>query len=165
MTVALRPARPLDAGTLGALITQAVAAHEWKPNLHSAAEDIAHAGTLIERGWVTVACDDTDHPLGFIAREDAYVHALFIAEGTRGRGVGRALLADAKRASARLELWTFQDNQGAQRFYERQGFEMTERTDGAGNEEGLPDVHYVWQRKARPKAPPPAPAPSEEAQP
>ena len=42
-----------------------------------------------------------------------------------------------------LELWTFQANDGARRFYERHGFEAVAMTDG-DNEEGAPDVRYRW---------------------
>lgn len=43
-----------------------------------------------------------------------------------------------------LRLWTFVSNQGAQRFYQRHGFQEAERTDGARNEEGAPDIQYQW---------------------
>jgi len=46
-------------------------------------------------------------------------------------------------------LWTFVSNVRAQRFYERHGFTVAERTDGSGNEEKAPDLRYVW----RPPAP------------
>jgi ribosomal protein S18 acetylase RimI-like enzyme len=35
----------------------------------------------------------------------------------------------------------------AQRFYERHGFVETRRTDGRDNEEGTPDILYVWDGK------------------
>ncbi len=145
MSLLLRPARSTDAGSLGGMITRAVEAHDWKPVLHSGAEDIAHAGTMIERGWVTVAEDRAGAVLGFLAREGSYVHALFVAPGAQGRGVGRALLEDAQRGASRLELWTFVANARARRFYERAGFAVTRRGDGSANEEGLPDLFYVWE--------------------
>ncbi len=43
-----------------------------------------------------------------------------------------------------LDLWTFQSNIGAQRFYNRHGFLEVMRTDGAGNEERSPDIRYRW---------------------
>ena len=52
----------------------------------------------------------------------------------------------AKEASPRLQLWTFQCNLGARRFYERRGFVLTEETDGSRNEEREPDARYVWSR-------------------
>ncbi|WP_349539307.1 GNAT family N-acetyltransferase [Sagittula sp. NFXS13] len=143
--IRLRPANPLDAGRLGDIITQATLAAKWKPRLHNSVEDIAHAGQMIDKGWITVA--ELDHQTaGFIAREDSYVHCLFIAEEEQGRGVGAALLDDAKAAQDRLELWTFQTNTDAQRFYRREGFELIEETDGSANDEGLPDVKFLWQR-------------------
>ncbi|MCA0939556.1 GNAT family N-acetyltransferase [Salipiger pacificus] len=148
MNPQLRPARPTDAGSLGAMITDAVAAHAWKPTLHSGAEDIAHAGTMIERGWVTVAETPGGALLGFLAREGAYVHALFVTPEAQGCGIGRTLLEDAQRTARRLELWTFLANNRAQRFYERAGFAVTRRGDGSANEEGLPDLFYVWEAPA-----------------
>ena len=51
----LRPARSTDAGAVGAILSEFAATTEWMPKLHTGAEDIAHAGALIDRGWVTVA--------------------------------------------------------------------------------------------------------------
>ena len=42
-----------------------------------------------------------------------------------------------------LDLWTFQSNTAARRFYERHGFVAIDATDGQ-NEENAPDVHYRW---------------------
>ncbi|MBN9887554.1 GNAT family N-acetyltransferase [Salipiger abyssi] len=155
MSPRLRPATPTDAGRLGAMIGAAVASRPWKPRLHSGAEDIAHAGQMIERGWVTVAEVPGSAPLGFLARDGAYVHALFVAPEAQGAGIGRALIEHAKARSPRLDLWTFAANEGAQRFYERAGFAVIERGDGSRNDEGLPDIRYQWQAKA--------PAPQESA--
>jgi ribosomal protein S18 acetylase RimI-like enzyme len=44
-----------------------------------------------------------------------------------------------------LELYTFQVNDRARRFYERHGFVVAMLGDGSGNEEGQPDVLYRWQ--------------------
>jgi ribosomal protein S18 acetylase RimI-like enzyme len=45
---------------------------------------------------------------------------------------------------AGLQLWVFETNVGAQRFYRRHGFVEVERTDGAGNEEKAPDIRMAW---------------------
>jgi GNAT superfamily N-acetyltransferase len=139
----LRAARSTDAGKLGAMISDAVTANTWKPRLHSGAQDIAHMGDLIDRGWVTV-CEQGGQVAGFLARDRSAVQSLYVQRGAQGLGIGALLLNDAKAASGRLELWTFQANVGAQRFYLRHGFAEVERTDGSGNEEGLPDIRYVW---------------------
>lgn len=145
--ICLRPARSTDAGKLGAMITHAVEAHAWKPKLHTGAEDIAHAGHLIDRGWVTVATDDRDRVLGFIARDDHLIHSLYVHREAQRLGVGKALLNDAKARTERLDLWTFEANKGAQRFYRREGFAEVQRTAGE-NEEGLPDIRFVWTAPA-----------------
>ena len=143
MTLHLRRARSTDAGKLGAMISEAVAAHAWKPKLHSGAEDVAHMGNLIDRDWVTV-CEHGGDVAGFLAQDEALVQSLYVRSAHQNAGIGTALLDHAKATSNALELWTFQANAGAMRFYLRHGFMEAERTDGSGNEEGLPDIRYVW---------------------
>jgi 8-oxo-dGTP pyrophosphatase MutT (NUDIX family)/GNAT superfamily N-acetyltransferase len=72
---------------------------------------------------------------------------LFLDPAWMGRGLGDRMLALAgERVGGWIELWTHELNVGAQRFYERHGFGVAQRTDGAGNEEGLPAVRYVRRR-------------------
>ncbi len=83
--------------------------------------------------------------LGFLALDGKDVRALYLAPDARGRGVGRALLGRAKAGRDRLSLWAFEANPRAVAFYRREGFRVVERTDGSGNEEGLPDLRMVWE--------------------
>jgi GNAT superfamily N-acetyltransferase len=84
--------------------------------------------------------------VGYIAIDGAEVRLLDVVPGRTGEGIGGRLLAHAMDLRPTgLELWTFQVNHGARRFYERHGFEVIELTDGAGNEERHPDVHYAWR--------------------
>ncbi|WP_323763262.1 GNAT family N-acetyltransferase [Marinovum sp.] len=147
MTLTIRDARSTDAGKIAAIMTEANGAPPWKPHLHTGAQDVAHCGKLIDRGWVRVAEGEDGRILGFIARDGEEIDALYVAAPERGHGVGVALLEDAKAAVKRLELWTFQLNTGAQKFYEREGFTELKRTDGATNQEKLPDVRYGWEAK------------------
>lgn len=64
----------------------------------------------------------------------------------QGFGIGTALLAIPQAEFFQLSLWTFRRNRGAPRFYEARGFVAVAETDGAGNEEGEPDILYVWTR-------------------
>jgi RimJ/RimL family protein N-acetyltransferase len=48
-------------------------------------------------------------------------------------------LATARRP---IRLYTFQQNNGARQFYERNGFSPVRCSDGAANEERCPDVLY-----------------------
>lgn len=83
---------------------------------------------------------------GIIAFRDGWIEQLYVRPAAQGRGVGTELLDIAKGASERLELWTFQRNVPARRFYEARGFSLTEETEGARNEEKEPDARYIWRR-------------------
>jgi ribosomal protein S18 acetylase RimI-like enzyme len=63
-----------------------------------------------------------------------------------GRGIGSALLDQAKtRRPDGFRLWTFQQNEGARRFYERHGLRVIRLTDGEDNEEKTPPALYAWR--------------------
>ena len=89
---------------------------------------------------------DQDALSGLIAFRDGWVEQLYVLPAAQSRGVGTELLDVAKRACERLELWTFQRNARARRFYEARGFALVEQTNGARNEEKEPDARYVWAR-------------------
>lgn len=144
MTVTLRPARSTDAGSVGAILSDFIDATEWMPRLHTRAQDIGFAGRMIDRGWVTVA--EIDQVVGFMARDGAEIDALYLAASAQRQGIGSQLIETAKSASDKLTLWTFQANYPARKFYESHGFVDIRRTDGAGNDEGLPDIRYAWER-------------------
>jgi ribosomal protein S18 acetylase RimI-like enzyme len=59
-------------------------------------------------------------------------------------GLGSSLLHLAKKGRRRLDLWVFQRNEQARRFYEHRGFRFVELTDGSANAERMPDVRYRW---------------------
>ena len=89
---------------------------------------------------------DGDELCGIMAFRDGWIEQLYVLPAAHGRGIGTELLEVAKSASERLELWTFQRNEPARRFYEARGFTLAERTDGSRNEEKEPDARYVWVR-------------------
>lgn len=82
--------------------------------------------------------------IGVIAFREGWIDQLHILPQMQGQGIGSRLLDLAKASHARLDLWTFQKNAGARRFYENQGFEIVRETDGADNEEHEPDILYSW---------------------
>ena len=88
--------------------------------------------------------------VAIIAFRSDWIDQLYVLPEAQGRGVGTELLDIAKRASERLQLWTFQRNARARRFYEARGFALVEETDGARNEEREPDARYLWTRASVP---------------
>lgn len=140
----LRSARSTDAGKVAAILSEFIDTADWMPRIHTRAEDVSFCAAMIDRGWVTVA--EADGVSGFLAQEGDEVNCLYVANNAQGQGIGKALLDHAKAQSDKLELWTFQANEGARRFYAREGFVETEMTDGQRNDEKLPDVNLVWER-------------------
>ena len=93
--------------------------------------------------WVAVADPEV---VGFLSLGEAVVEQLYVAPGWTGHGIGGRLMGLAKqRRPSGLELYTFQVNDGARRFYERHGFSAVWFGDGSENEERQPDVRYAWR--------------------
>lgn len=141
----IRDANGTDAGAVGAILSGFIDDTPWMPRVHSRAEDLSFAGTMVDRGWVRIAARGRE-VVGFLTRNDAFIHALYLRPDAQGQGIGKALIDDAKHATGLLELAAFQANAGAIRFYTREGFTETARTDGRDNDEGLPDVQMRWIR-------------------
>jgi GNAT superfamily N-acetyltransferase len=139
----LRAATASDNVVLGAILSSWIAETPWMPKLHSPEGDVKFLARKIGEGGVSVAMLE-GQAAGFLSRDGTEVDMLYLGGAYRGRGVGKTLLNAAKAQSPVLELWTFQQNHGAQAFYAREGFREIKRTDGAGNEEKLPDVRLAW---------------------
>lgn len=102
-------------------------------------------GWFLDRYPVWVA-DEEGRVVGFVALSAEVVEQLYVEPGAQNRGVGTELLQLAKRERPEgLELWVFQANEGARRFYERHGFRLVELTDGRGNMERQADARYEWR--------------------
>lgn len=140
----LRPAQSLDAGALGAVMSAAAATQPWRPRLYSMAEDVAHVATMIERGWVTVADTAPAARCGFLARDGAAVHALYIAPDAQRAGIGRALIADAQRHATQLHVWVHTANGPARALYHACGFRDADNAEKA--EDGLQAIQLAWRR-------------------
>jgi GNAT superfamily N-acetyltransferase len=127
---------------------------EYLPRLHTPAEDRAFVLGLLGTTEAWVAEDDGGGVVGFASLDGGLLGHLYVHP--RGRGTGSALLERVKALRPEgFELWVFQRNEGARRFYERHGLELVELTDGSANEEREPDARYEW----RPRGPRPVPDP------
>ena len=92
-----------------------------------------------------VAEDGEAGIVGVLVLHEDWLDQLYVEPGLTGRGVGAALVDVAKRERPQgLQLWAFQSNLEALRFYADHGFAEVQRTDGSGNEEHAPDVRLVW---------------------
>ena len=118
----------------------------WLAGLHTPDEDRWFYRERMFRECVLWGAFDGDSMIGLIAFHDDWIEQLYVLPDMQGRGLGSALLDVAKRASDRLQLWTFQRNARARRFYEARGFAIVEQTDGSGNEEKEADARYLWAR-------------------
>jgi GNAT superfamily N-acetyltransferase len=148
--VVLRPAQPGDAEAVAAV---------WLRSFDAALPTVRRAHSDDEvRWWVRevllpghdVWVAEADGVVvGLLALSEGWIDQLYLDPAWRGQGIGDRLVALARRRQpAGLQLWTFQVNESARRFYERHGFVAAEETDGTGNEEREPDVRYVWRGSA-----------------
>lgn len=120
----------------------------YLPKLHSFEEDKAFFRDRVFADCTVWVAEARGTLIGFCAFKDGWVEHLYILPGYVGKTVGGALLEKAKEGQAHLQLWVFQQNHQAIRFYERNGFRLVEETDGSSNEERLPDALYEWRKCA-----------------
>jgi GNAT superfamily N-acetyltransferase len=148
MSAVLRSARAEDAAdVVRVLRASRLRFLSYAPPVHSEDEHLAWArDALIPSGGVTLAAVD-DHVIGVLAVSRAqganWIDQLYIQPEYCGRGVGSQPMKVALSSLRRpIRLYTFQQNAGACRFYERFGFSPIGWGDGSENEEGCPDVLY-----------------------
>ncbi len=116
------------------------------PELHGEADTRAWVASCVLPHCAVWVAEREGRVVGYAALADQLLEHLYVEPDSQGQGVGSALLARAQLESPyRLELWTFQRNVQARRFYEQRGFRAVELTNGAENEEREPDVRYVWE--------------------
>lgn len=145
-TVRIRRALPADAEALAELYLRS-----RRHALPTVA--LVHDDDDVRRWLAQVLLTHTDawlaelggFPIGLMLRDGEWLEQLYLDPPWTGRGIGTLLLDQAKALSPEgLQLWTFQVNEAARRFYARHGFVEVELTDGSGNEEQEPDVRMVW---------------------
>ncbi len=117
------------------------------PLAHPDEDVVRWIGEELIPGEETWLAESAGGPIvGFMALGDGMLEQLYVAPGWTGRGIGGRLVGLAKeRRPAGFDLYTFQVNVGARRFYERHGLVVVALGDGSGNEEGQPDVRYAWR--------------------
>ena len=148
--VTVRRATTEDSDAIAAIFIAArTAALPYLPDLHTDEETHAFfAERVLPNDEVHVAERD-GVVVGFAAIEGGRLEHLYVRPDRQGTGVGSRLLDEAKRSRPDgLDLWTFQRNAAARRFYEVRGLVEVESTEGERNEEREPDVRYEWPGRA-----------------
>ncbi len=146
--IVLRTATSEDAGSVARVLIESRQAFlPYAPSPHEPV-DVRQwvAKSLMSRCRVTVALSD-GNVVAVLAVSDlgaiAWIEQLYVLPGHENRGLGTTLLAFAHTTLKRpVRLFTFQQNTGARRFYERHGYKAVALSDGQGNEEKCPDVLY-----------------------
>lgn len=144
----IRTATTDEAGAVADLFLAARHAMEdVAPMMHGDDETCAWIReTLFREDEITLAIMDGEIA-AMMATRTGWIDHLYAHPRFQGRGLGTALVQSAKHGAhgaAGLQLWTFQANTGARRFYARHGFIEVEWTDGQGNEEKRPDARLSW---------------------
>lgn len=120
------------------------------PPVHSDDEVRAWFGAVVIPERETWVAEMGKAIVAVMVLEGNWVDHLYVDPRWTANGIGSRLIELAKaRRSEGLDLWTFEANADARRFYERHGFEPVERTNGDNNEEGAPDIRYQWRRGER----------------
>jgi GNAT superfamily N-acetyltransferase len=118
------------------------------PELHTAADDFlyfTHHFLPSNEVWVA---ESGGRVVGYIGFDAGFIHHIYLLPEAQGQGLGDRLMRKALADGRTRQLWTFQANARARRFYEQLGFVAVRFTDGAGNEEKAPDVLYEWRATA-----------------
>lgn len=169
MDYAIVPANPEDAPAIAALHTES-----WRTAYRGLVPDAFLDGPVIDerlQHWSSRMAHDDEGPrlvlkvvqgstmVGFVcAVRDAdpawgpLLDNLHVKPGFKGAGIGRALLGEARRWTARvapgqpMHLWVIEDNISARAFYDRVGGVVAERqildfTAGITT----PALRYVWE--------------------
>lgn len=112
---------------------------------HSFEEHVYFLNYILNKdNRIYIAIDIANNKVvGILALNEHEINQLYIHNDYQSKGIGRRFLDIAKmKSDGRLTLYTFEVNQKAQQFYEKNGFKIIGR--GNDNEEELDDIKYEW---------------------
>jgi GNAT superfamily N-acetyltransferase len=147
MRFTVRRATACDADAIANVFSASFRLLTFLPMLHTVEEERWYiTNVILNKCEVTVA-EDKSGIVAFLARQGEEVRLLHTRPDRIGMGAGTQLINAAKASGiGALELWCFEANERARRFYEARGFHAIRFTDGAHNEERMPDIRYRWER-------------------
>ena len=133
-----------DAAEISQILEDWAACNCEIPLVHNVEERADYGRWLLEHTRVTMI-HNSSGVVGFLALEKHIIQALYIKKDFQGFGFGQAAIKFAQKQFKELRLWVFQSNIGAQKFYQRLGFQIVEKSDGEDNDYRLPDIFYCWK--------------------
>lgn len=143
----ITPALPGDAAALALLLSRDPDANgcalrppspAWKGgHVSHGDEPLAYLRRRIALGGVRIARTN-GRPAGFIDRTGDDILSLYIAPDARRRGLGRALVAEAKEASARLTHRSVAADTATRAFWAAQGF-------ATAPGQTTSDIRLIWR--------------------
>ncbi len=111
---------------------------------YTAAEDRDYFSRVILAKCALWVAEVDGRAAGFMAIAGDFIDQLYVAPEHQRRGIGRALIAHARRLSpSGLRLYTLQINVNARAFYETDGF-VAVKFGVSPPPESEPDVEYQW---------------------
>jgi len=136
-----------DAGGVATVFSLSSRLLTFLPMLHTVEEDRRFIENVILKECEVIVAEGDPGIVSFLALNGEEIRLLYSHPDFIGSGAGSLLLDAVKKSSVvALELWCFQANARARRFYEDRGFRAVRFTDGRDNEEKVPDVRYRWER-------------------
>ena len=136
-----------DAGGIAAVFSSSLRLLTFLPVLHTVEEDRRFIENIILKECEVIVAEGDPGIVSFLALNGEEIRLLYSHPDFVGSGAGSLLLDAVKKSSvAALELWCFQANERARRFYEERGFRAVRFTEGRDSEEKVPDVRYRWER-------------------
>ncbi len=144
MSTSIRRASNSDAPAVAEVFIAARATMTYLPQLHGDDQTREHfAGVVTDKEtWVAERNGDV---VGFAVIDGGWLEHLYVHPSRFNTGTGAKLFAQMTSQHPQgFQLWVFQKNAGARRFYESHGCALEKLTDGADNVEKAPDALYVW---------------------
>jgi ribosomal protein S18 acetylase RimI-like enzyme len=133
-----------DAREISQILEDWAASNREIPLVHNVEERADYGCWLLKHTSVTMI-HNSSGVVGFLALEKHIIQGLYIKKDFQGFGFGQAAIKFAQKQFKELRLWVFQSNIGAQKFYQRLGFQIVEKSDGEDNDYRLPDIFYCWK--------------------
>jgi GNAT superfamily N-acetyltransferase len=147
MPTSIRRANNVDTAAIADVFLASRATMTYLPRLHTDDETRKFIAGIVgdKETWVA---ERDGKVVGFVVVDGGWLEHLYVHPGRFNTGTGTKLFARVTAQHPQgFQFWTFQQNAGARRFYERHDCALVRLTDGADNEEKIPDALYVWPAK------------------